>query len=183
MVVRLNRQSLPLFDRYGKRIDLLGRLRKLPSGAVLESRARVKNPDGGWLPGRWIAVRRSAEATEQARRRLRNRACRDSATVTPESLEFAEYFMLWTSLPSGVLGAPDVLSCYRTRWQIELVFKRMKSILGLGHLPKTDEQSAKAWLAGKLFVGLLVERMITEADSISPWGYRLDKTPQPLARG
>lgn len=183
VVVRLNRQSLPLFDRYGKRIDLLGRLRKLPSGALLESRTRVKNPDAGWLLGRWIAVRRSAEATEQARRRLRRRAHRDGASVTPESLEFAEYFMLWTSLPRSEMSASNVLSCYRTRWQIELVFKRMKSILGLGHLPKTDEQSAKAWLAGKLFVGLLVERMITEADSISPWGYRLDKTPQPLARG
>ncbi len=43
----------------------------------------------------------------------------------------------------------------------------MKSIPGLGRLPKTDEQSAKAWLAGKLFVGPLVGRMITEADSIS----------------
>ncbi len=59
----------------------------------------------------------------------------------------------------------------------------MKSILGLGRLPKTDKQSAKAWLAGKLFVGPLVGRMITEADSISLRGYRLDKAPQPLARG
>jgi hypothetical protein len=58
-----------------------------------------------------------------------------------------------------------VLEFYRLRWQIELVFKRMKSILGLGHLPKKDPLSAQAWLEGKLFTGLLIERMIdTEAE-------------------
>lgn len=182
VVVRVNRQALPLFNRWGRRMDLLASLRSLRAGAVLESRLRVKDPHGGWLAGRWIALRRSAEATEQARRRLRNRARRNQTKATPESLELAAYFMLWTTLSETTLRAPNVLSCYRTRWQIELVFKRMKSILGLGHLPKTDEQSAKAWLAGKIFVGLLVERMIAEADSISPWGYRLEPTPQPLAR-
>ena len=181
VVVRVNRQTLPLFDRWGRRVDLLARLRTLRAGAVLESRVRVKAPRGEWLAGRWIALRRSAEAAEQARRRLRNRARRNQTKATPESLEFAAYFMLWTTLGEATLPVPDVLSCYRTRWQIELVFKRMKSILGLGHLPKTDEQSAKAWLAGKIFVGLLVERMIAEADSISPWGYRLEPAAQPLA--
>ena len=100
--------------------------------------------------------------------------------MSEQALEFAEYFSVWTTLPASIPAA-EVLSCYQLRWQIELVFKRMKSILGLGHLPKTDEQSAKAWLAGKVFVGLLVERMIAVADSLSPWGYVLDPRPQPLA--
>ncbi len=182
VIVRVNRQTLPLFDRYGGRVDLLTRLRGLRGGALLEERVRVKRPGGGWLHGRLIALRRSAEATEQARRKLRDRARRNQTKVSAESVEFAAYFLLWTTLTQRTLRAPDVLSCYRTRWQIELVFKRMKSILGLGHLPKTDPQSAKAWLVGKLFVGLLVERMIAEADSISPWGYRIEQTPQPLAR-
>jgi hypothetical protein len=96
-------------------------------------------------------------------------------------LEYAEYFMLWTSLPES-LPKSQILELYRLRWQVELVFKRMKSILGLGHLPKKDPRSAQAWLAGKLFVGLLVERMIAAAKSISPWGYSLEPTPQPVAR-
>ena len=73
VMVRVNRQSLPLYERYGQRLDLLARVRGLRGGALLQSRARVKDPRGGWLPGRLIAVRRSAEATEQARRRLRER--------------------------------------------------------------------------------------------------------------
>jgi hypothetical protein len=76
----------------------------------------------------------------------------------------------------------QILECYRLRWQIELVFKRMKSILGVGHLPKTDPLGARAWLEGKIFVGLLIERMIHTAEAISPWGYTLAAPPQPMAR-
>jgi hypothetical protein len=47
----------------------------------------------------------------------------------------------------------------------------MKSLQDFGHLPKHDEESAKAWLFGKLLAGLLAEKIIETADSISPWGY------------
>ena len=63
----------------------------------------------------------------------------------------------------------------------QLSFKRLKSILGLGHLPKKDPASARAWLHGKLLTGLLVERMIEAADTFSPWGYRLGVSSLPLA--
>jgi hypothetical protein len=58
----------------------------------------------------------------------------------------------------------------------------MKSILGLGHLPKTDPLSSQAWLEGKLFVGLLIERMIHTEETFSPWGYPLATTSQSVAR-
>lgn len=43
---------------------------------------------------------------------------------------------------------------------MELVFKRRKSLAQLGHLPKSDAQSARAWLYGKLFVVLLTEQLM-----------------------
>ncbi len=180
VIVRLNRQSLPLFDIKGKRIDLLSRMRRLRGYVPREFSTRVKGPNGDWIEGRLVAVRRSAEATEQARRRLESRAKRNQTTVSEQSLVFAEYLMIWTTLAPGV-SSIDILNTYRLRWQIELVFKRMKSIMSLGHLPKKDERSAKAWLAGKLLVGLLVERMIAHADSISPWGYNLEARSKPPA--
>jgi hypothetical protein len=47
------------------------------------------------------------------------------------------------------------------------------SIAQLGHLPKNGPQSARAWLYGKLFVALLVEKLLAHANSVSPWGYPL----------
>jgi hypothetical protein len=51
----------------------------------------------------------------------------------------------------------------------------------LGHLPKKDPASSRAWLHGKLLTSLLVERMIQIANAISPWGYKLGEPSQPLA--
>ena len=65
-----------------------------------------------------------------------------------------------------------VLEAYRLRWQVELAFKRMKSMIGFGHLPKKDPASARAWLHGKLFVSLLAEHLIAAADTFPPGGIR-----------
>lgn len=179
VVVRLNRQSLPLFDSRGARLQVLSLLRGIKVGQPREWDARVRHPQGGWLKGRLIAIKRSVEATRLVRKRLARRANRRQEAVSKESWEAAQYFLVWTSLPKSFL-ATDVLEFYRLRWQIELVFKRLKSIMGLGHLPKKDPASSRAWLHGKLFVGLLVERMIKAADSFSPWGYALAAPPQSL---
>ena len=50
------------------------------------------------------------------------------------------------------------------------VFKRLKSILAMGHLPKYDDQSSRAWLYGKLLVALLTQRLVHLGSTISPWG-------------
>jgi hypothetical protein len=46
----------------------------------------------------------------------------------------------------GDIPAPAILEMYRGRLQVELTFKRLKSLLALGHLKKVDPQGAKAWL-------------------------------------
>jgi hypothetical protein len=181
VVVRWNRQALPLWDR-GERVDLRGFLRGLQGKTARERAALVRNPDGGWISGRVIALRQSAEAARWAQQRLRRRAQQGKATMSAEALEFAEYFVVWTTLPGDFVAA-SILDLYRVRWQIELVFKRMKSILGLGHLPKKDPRSAQAWLEGKLFTGLLIERMVRAAEAISPWGYSLETAAQQVAGG
>ena len=181
VIVRLNRSALPLYERNGTRIDLLPRLRQLKGKTPREYAASVKNTNGDWIAGRLIALRQSAEATRWAHKRMQRRAQLNRLTVTDQAREFAEYFMVWTTVPKTVTPR-QILHLYRLRWQIELVFKRMKSILGLGHLPKTDPLSAQAWLQGKIFVGLLIEHMLHTAKLISPWGYSLAATPQSMAR-
>jgi hypothetical protein len=82
---------------------------------------------------------------------------------------------LTTSEPPP-FSAAAVMELYRQRWQIELAIKRLKVLLGLGRLPKKDPPSARAWRHGKLFVSLLVERLVEAANAFSPWGYELGVT-------
>ena len=51
VVVRLNRQALPLFERDGRRMDLLPFLRGLKGKTPQEREAQVRNPHGGWIAG------------------------------------------------------------------------------------------------------------------------------------
>jgi hypothetical protein len=137
VLVRVNRGTLPLFNRAGRRLDLLPLLRSLQGKSPRPWEARVPHPQGGWVTGRLIALRQSVEAADAQFRRLQREARHKHRTLSPEALEFTPYFLVWTTLRTDP-EARLLLELYRQRWQIELVFKRMKSILGLGHLPKTD---------------------------------------------
>jgi hypothetical protein len=46
--------------------------------------------------------------------------------------------------------------------------------MGLGHLPKVDTESARAWLHGKILAALLVQTIVDEGRLFSPWGYPLE---------
>ena len=180
VVVRLNRKALPLFDKARKRLNPVDLARGLRPNQKSEWEAWVHTENGKRIRGRLIIVRRSKQATEHARKKLKQHASKKQKSVSVEALEAAQYFFLWTTLPPS-WSRIKVLELYRCRWQIELAFKRMKSIMGLGHLPKKDPESCRAWLHGKLFTSLLVERMIAAAKEISPWGYELDATQEQMA--
>jgi hypothetical protein len=180
VLVRISVRLLPLHDAGRTQIKILQAVRGLRVGQVLDLPTWVRSPDGTWISGRLVALRRSAQATRMVQRKLLRAAQRQQRRVSPESLKAAQYLLLWTTLGAEV-SAPEVCEYYRWRWQIELGFKRMKSILGLGHLPKKDPASARAWLHGKLLTSLLVERMIQQARAFSPWGYRLDSSTEPVA--
>jgi transposase len=78
---------------------------------------------------------------------------------------FNKYVVLVTSLPKNIT-AEQVMESYRLRWQVEICFKRLKSILDFGELPKKTDGSTMAWLCGKLMVALLIESVM--AKSFSP---------------
>ena len=91
---------------------------------------------------------------------------------------------MFTTLPKHQASTRQVLECYRLRWQIELTFKRLKSVVQLGHVPKQDDQSSRAWLYGKLFVALLSQKLARIGNDLSPWGYYLPEQashPQSVA--
>ena len=173
VVVRLNQKALPLFGKSEKRLNAVHLARRLKPNQNSEWEAWVHaNDEKKKIRGRLIIVKRSKQATEYARKKLKQEASRKQKSVSAEALEAAEYSFLWTTLPQS-WSRKTILQLYRCRWQIELAFKRMKSIMGLGHLPKKDPKSCRAWLHGKLFTSLLVERMIGAAKKFSPLGIRI----------
>jgi transposase len=127
------------------------------------------------IAGRVCAIRKSQEAIARALRRLDIKQ-QSGKSVGPETRLYAEYVLVFTSLPTSAASTEQVLEAYRLLWQVELTFKRMKSIAQIGHVPKHDDQSSRAWLYGKLLVALLRQKLAHIGSSISPWGYLLSET-------
>ncbi len=132
----------------------------------------------------WPCVlRKSEQAIALAQRRITLQEQKKQQQTRPETREYARYVIVFTTVLESEMSTAEVLEYYRFRWQIELVFKRFKSILAMGHLPKYDDQSSRAWLYGKLLVALLTQKLVHLGSAISPWGYDLWPTTsaQPLA--
>jgi hypothetical protein len=172
LAVRLNTSSLPLWEPgCADRFALLDRLAEVPvAGAAVEWPVEVRS-GARTAAGRLCIVRKNELAADKARRRIRRRAQQGGPKTRPETLQYAAYVMVFTTLPSGEFTAAEVLEWYRLRWQIELHFKRLKSLAGIGRLPKHDPRSARAWLYGKLLMALLGDKLMRIARDISPWGY------------
>lgn len=121
----------------------------------------------GLVKGRLCSLRKSKESIALAKKKILQDASKKGRKVRPETLEYAEYVIIFTTVNRHIFKKKEVLTLYRGRWQVELVFKRLKGIIGVGHLPKKDPESCIAWLYGKMFVALLVERLYREADFFS----------------
>jgi hypothetical protein len=181
IIVRIRGTSPKLFDDENGEIELPKLFAGIKPGEIADWKTHMGPSPASRITGRLVCVGRSKEATAAARRRHEVESRRKGQQVSTLSLDLAPYFFLWTSLPVAEVDNATVLTWYRLRWQVELAFKRMKSIMELGHLPKTEHESAHAWIQGKLFVGLLLERIHAEAESFSPWGFPLERPPKRVA--
>ena len=171
VLVRINLTNLPLLDVRGEPFPLLKRLRSLGGTRLGDWPVWVR--DGvRRIPGRVCALKKSRVAAERARHKALHDNQRKGRRVRPETIEAAGYTFVFTTL-KGHMPPSAVLELYRGRWQVELAFKRLKSLIGIGHLRKADPESAKAWIHGKLFVAFLIEALIAAAERFSPWGYPL----------
>ncbi|MDD3953422.1 MAG: transposase, partial [Lentisphaeria bacterium] len=84
-----------------------------------------------------------------------------------------DYVIIITTLQREAFPLKSILEIYRLRWQIELVFKRFKSIARLGALPKYTDSSARAWLYGKMLVALIIEKLCAQLGAFSPWRHAI----------
>ncbi len=155
VMMRLNTSTLPLFCDGGSRFALAEEIGKLSETGVEREWPVWVQGAKGRVAGRLCAIRKSRESAARARRKIERKAQQGGPKPKPETLQW-----------------------YRVRWQIELIFKRLKTLAELGSLPKHVDQSARAWLYGKMLVTLLGQKLQRLGRDISPWGYRLHEAWQ-----
>lgn len=170
VLVRLTWKSLHLSDEAGRALDWTAVLERAARDGVLDMAVKVSKPRGRFepLPLRLVVVRKPPEVVEAARKRTRRAADKAQRQIDPRTLAAAGHMILITSLDAKAFPPERLCELYRVRWQVELAFKRLKSILRLDRLPAKDPDLAKAWIAAHLLLALLIEDTAAELAESSP---------------
>jgi len=170
-IVRTGWNSLRLTRPDGSAFDLFAALAAQPTE---QGETLVRVEEGTDAPEplilRLVIRRKTPEQAKAERQRLLKDAKKRGKTPDPRSLQAAEYILLLTSLPVSIFQASDVLALYRFRWQLELAFKRMKSLAGLDELAAKKPELARAWIYARLIAFLIAERSAGQVPDSFPSG-------------
>lgn len=181
VLVRLTWNSLRLQDEADRPLDWLELCRRSHAEGGLDLQAQVVKPRGSFkpLPMRLVIRPKPAEVLDQARKRARRAASKEQRKADPRTLACAEHLILITSLTPQAFPPERLCELYRVRWQIELAFKRLKSILRLDRLPARSPGLAKAWVAAHLLLALLLEDTAAELADAFPSATASTRSGQP----
>jgi Transposase DDE domain len=84
------------------------------------------------LDCRLVAVRLPRKLAQQRLRELKKTLKKKGRTPSDRQRVPCQWLVLITDLAANRFTIDDIFSLYRVRWQIELLFKRWKSLAGLG---------------------------------------------------
>jgi hypothetical protein len=173
-IVRTGWNSLRLLQANGEPFDLFAAL-AAQAGQEGEVQVRIHEGDTTTPPPeplilRLVIRRKDPEQAEAEQKRLLKAAKKRGKKPDPRTLEAAKYILLLTSLPATIFPPAEILALYRFRWQIELAFKRFKSLAGLDTLPAKKPELARAWIYARLIVAIIAERIAGQVPDSSPSG-------------
>jgi hypothetical protein len=157
VVVRYNPHSLNLYDAAGAKIDWLAELQgTAETERCLPVRVQV---EGEFIEGYLHGCRLPPAPAAEARRRVQAQARKKGRQAQARTLALAEWVLVLSTLPPAVLPTATVLALYRVRWQVELVIKRLKSIVDIDCLrARQGSALADLYLHGKLLYAWVLEK-------------------------
>lgn len=131
----------------------------------------MKSSEKQYIPLRICAVPKTEEEIKMEEKKIRRRDSKKQRKTSDETKFTHRYMFVMTSLP-GSISAEKILEFYRLRWQVELVFKRYKSLLNSGNIPTKTEKAGEVWLNGKMLIALLIEKYLGDIDFSPSWKLR-----------
>jgi Transposase DDE domain len=156
VLVRTNGHNLPLEREDGQPFDLLPWLQSESDPSPREVQVWLSTPLGRFEL-RLVAQPLPKEAAEKARRRAQATSRKKGHTPSQLSLVAAGFVLLVTNLPLPEWTTEQVAALYRLRWQVELLFKRLKGVLDLDALRAKEPVLTQVYLLGKIVGWLMIE--------------------------
>jgi hypothetical protein len=154
-VLRIYPPTFPVVDAAERPLDLYRWLRR--QGGAVRSQTCLCLYQGQRYRVRLIACKLPAAEARAARRRKWQEARDHGRKVTWQTLFYAGWVVLVTTLSESEWSDEEVLRIYRARWQIELVFKRMKQLLKLAQLRSQQQELVEVTVRALLIAWALME--------------------------
>ncbi len=173
-VLRVYLPTFPLEDAEGQPFDAVAWL--LAHHGTLVEWTGFCRDRGQRYPVRLIASKLPAAKVAAARNRKAKKAKKVKRKLTPTTVALAGWLVLITTLDAS-WPATEVLRLYQARWQIELVFKRIKQLLRLAPLRCQNRAAVEATVRAILIAWALQEQVAGEVRALLPTGARDPQAP------
>jgi hypothetical protein len=150
-----------------QQIDLRGILQKV-TGAAYQLDVIMGYNEQTRVNCRLICLRVGDEIAEARRRKLRQNAAKKGRMVSELHLYMAGWILMVTNVPREWLPPEMVRPLYGLRWQIELLFKQLKSVLAIHRSATGNEHRLLCEVLGKLILAILIHRIHAQV-TIALW--------------
>jgi len=161
VILRINLSSFPLETQDTEPFDVAQWLHSGKGRYHRRGRIAYCWYEGRRYQVRILAVHLPPEAARKAVERKERCAQKHGYKPSAQSLAAAEWVIVVTTLSQQEWSDEAVLRLYRARWQIELVFKRMKQILQLDDLRIKERVGVEAVVRLKLIGWALQEEEVS----------------------
>jgi len=142
----------------GKVIDLKKTLNNQP-GNLCELQVIMGGRENSQVKCRLIAWKVPEDVANKRRHKLRKEAAKKGRQPTQFQLTMCAWTIMVTNAPQKVLPAEKIRPLYSLRWQIELLFKQMKSVLTIDHSNTANQNRFRCEVFGKLIMSILIHRI------------------------
>lgn len=174
-----------------ERLDLAAVLQATAANQVAWSGLLVGKKGHRAGPLRLVAFRLSPAAADRRRRGLRESMRTQGRTPSATALQLTGWLLLLTNAPAAQLPAAMMSYVYRLRWQVELIFRQVKSVLRLAHTESANPHRVQTEIWARLIGAVLLfawhgqasaecwQRHACEASfeklirMVQPWGHTL----------
>jgi len=158
-IIRMTPSTIILDDVNGSHIDMFKELKSSIKDKFEIHCYTRKRGNTNRIPVRIVCSKLPEDKIEKAIKKKKQTSRRKQNTIKEETLLYAEWVIIITTLDNSY-SMEEILSIYRSRWQVELLFKRIKQHFKLHSIKKSSDSYTKVLILLTLIIWTLVERQV-----------------------
>ncbi len=147
-VVRLKYNAFTMYSADSERFELKDAIKHMEEGSYAEFNTHYKR-EGELQPVRICVYRKTSAQSANCERQIKKSNTKKRRTKpSANQLLFGNYVIVATKLP---YECKLILELYRQRWQIEMLFKRLKSLFDYDDMPAKTEATMKSFISEAVY--------------------------------